>query len=315
MTSLDSTQLGAEKAGTTTPGSQPPQAQVQPGQSPSQTNVPGLPPTALSMQMQSMNDQYAQAQGMQSMGAMMDGSPGYQTGGPLMIDSMQPQGQHAAPENADPSQYGVSSLQDMAEQLARGYGLNFSRGSLVDAEGNFQQTPDQLASMQGPGGQDLSDTAANMNLVSQAINDRMVEQQQNKATAALQAGLGQVQERGRGSIAAMQSGFYQQMAANYTNPNLLPEQQDFSFWIQKEQMEEAIADRADELADQGDTGGGAGGGAPIVSQPTASNPTGSVDTGPQGKGDVVTTGPHAGQRPVYTYDPINQTTTISWEDA
>jgi len=27
----------------------------------------------------------------------------------------------------------------------------------------------------------------------------------------------------------------------------------------------------------------------------------------------VTTGPHAGQRPVYTYDPINKMTTVTWE--
>jgi hypothetical protein len=304
MTSLEAPQTAPQ------PGQTDPQAPVPPGVSPSQTNVPGLPPTALSMQVQSLNDQYQQAQqaggGMQALGAEL------QTGGPLMIDGGQQQGQRPAPQTPDKSQYGVSSLQDMAEQLARGYGLDFSRGSLINEQGNFQQTPDQLAA-----GGDLGDTAANMNLVSQAINDRMVEQQQNKATAALQAGIGQVQQRGRGSLAQMQSGFYQAMAANYTNPNLLPEQQDFSFWIQKDQMEEAMADRQGELADQAAAAGGGssyGGGAGYSSQPTADNPK-SSDTGPTGSGDVVTTGPHAGQRPVYTYDPINKTTTISWEDA
>jgi hypothetical protein len=273
------------------------------------------------MQMQSMNDQYQQDQERQSMGAMMDGSPGFQTGGPLMFNPPVPGSAGPVPldtQTPDPQQFGQSSLRDMAEQMARNYGLNFSRGSLVDEEGNFQMTPDQLAATSG--GADLSDTAANMNRIAQAMNDQRIQMQQDKATAALQAGAGMLQKRGRGSLAALQSNFYQAMAQNYTNPNLLPEQQDFSYWIQKDQMEEAETDR-DEEGEGGGTGGNgdgdtsASGGAPIVSQPTADDPFGSTDIGPQGKGDVVTSGPHAGQRPVYTYDPINKTTTISWEDA
>ena len=289
------------------PGQQNAQMPTAPGQSPSQTNVPGLPPTALSMQMQSMNDQYQQAQqaqqgGMQAMGA------GLQTGGPLTIV---PEG-GAKPGAGEDRGHGQMGLQDMAEQMARNYGLNFSRGSLVDNEGNFQMTPDQLAA----GGGDMDLIAADMNRISQAINDRQVEMQQDKATAALQAGLGTTQARGRGSLAALQSNFYQSMAQNYTDPNLLPEQQDFSFWIQKAGFDEAAETRKKEDAENG-LGGGSkpGGGAPIVTTPTATNPTGSTDTGPRGKGDVVTSGPHAGQRPVYTYDPINKTTTVSWEDA
>ena len=303
MTSLD-TQTTQGQAESTQPGTEQAQAPLQPGQSPSTGTVPGLPPTALSMQMQSMNDQYQQQQ--QAMGAEI------QTGGPLMIDQA---------GRGDAGEFGRTSLQDMAERLARSYGLQFSRGSLVDPEGNFQMTPDQMAA-QGGGDQGL--IAADMNRISQAINDRQVEQQQNKATAALQAGMGQVQQRGRGSLAAMQSNFYQQMAANYTNPNLLPEQQDFSFWIQKAGFDEAAATRAEQ--DQ-ETGGGAGGGGKhggtsLKTQRSAGQanpysdfiPPESTDTGPQGKGDVVTTGPHAGQRPVYTYDPIGQTTTVTWED-
>jgi len=282
------------------------------------TNVPGLPPTALSMQMQSMNDQYAQAQQqgeMEAMGATL-GPPLYiqppipgtpAGGGPVPLNTQTP----------DPQQFGQSSLRDLAEKMARGYGLNFSRGGLVDEQGNFKMTPDQLAM-----GGDLSDTAANMNRIAQAMNDQRIQMQQDKATAALQAGAGLLQKRGRGSLAALQSNFYQSMAANYTNPNLLPEQQDFSYWIQKDQMEEAELDRDEEPGGGGtgggDAGGGGGGhssGAPLVTTPTADDPFGSTDTGPRGKGDVVTTGPHAGQRPVYTYDPINKTTTISWEDA
>lgn len=307
MTSLDSTQQGAEQ-----PGEQPVQAPVPPGTNPAMTNVPGLPPTALSMQMQSMNEQYEQSQ-MQAMGAELT------TGGPLMLDSPIPGAAGPVPldtKTPDPQQFGQSSLRDMAEKMARQYGLNFSRGSLVDEQGNFQMTPDQLAQ-----GGDLSDTAANMNRIAQAMNDQRIQMQQDKATAALQAGAGLLQKRGRGSLAALQSGFYQAMAANYTNPNLLPEQQDFSYWIQKDQMEEAELDRDEESVGGGTGGGGSASGsagssgAPIVSQPTFDNPLGSTDFGPQGKGDLVTSGPHAGQRPVYTYDPINKTTTISWENA
>lgn len=306
MSSLD-TNTSQGQAENVQPGTQQAQAPLQPGQNPSMGNVPGLPPTALSMQMQSMNDQYQQAQQqaqMQTMGATL------QTGGPLTMTNEQTGSQFGAGE------FGRTSLQDMAERMARSYGLNFSRGSLVDSEGNFQMTPDQLASDGG----EMDTIAAQMNRIAQAINDRQVEQQQNKATAALQAGLGQVQQRGRGSLAGMQSNFYQSMAQNYTDPNLLPEQQDFSFWIQKAGFEEAEEQRLKEESALGGSGnagkpGYSSDGTPIVSNPTYGNSQGSSTTGPQGKGDVVTTGPNAGMRPVYTYDPINKTTTVSWEKA
>jgi hypothetical protein len=189
------------------------------GQSPSMGTVPGLPPTALSMQMASLNDQYQQRQQQAMMqqqgGALQQGTAGQQTTGT--------------------GEFARTSLQDMAERLAKGYGLEFGRGTLVNPEGDFMQTPEQLA---GQGG-DMATTAASMNQVARALNDRQLEQQQNQATAALQAGMGQVQQRGRGSLAAMQSGFYQAMAQNYTNPNLLPEQADFSFWIAKGALDEA----------------------------------------------------------------------------
>jgi hypothetical protein len=200
--------------------------QQQPGQSPSMGSVPGLPPTALAMQMQSLNDEYARAQGadggMQAMG-MQAGALGGA----------------GKPVNAD---YARSSLQDMAERLAKGYGLQFGRGSLVDEFGQFQQTPDQLAA-----GGDVSNTAASMNQISEVMNQRRIEQQQNKATASLQAGAGLLQQGGRGSLAALQSGFYQAMAQNYTNPNLLPEQQDFNYWIARDQLDEARADEIERL--------------------------------------------------------------------
>ena len=199
------------------PGQQPQQQPVPPGQSPATTNVPGLPPTALQQQASSLNEQYQQ------------GQQAFQA-------SLGPAGGVAQEQRG---QLGQTSLSQMAEQMAKSYGLDISRGSVVDEQGNFQQTPDQLATA------DLSsgDVAARMNYISQAINDQKVRQQQNKATAALQAGLSQVQSRGRGSLAAMQSGFYQSMAQVYTDPNLLPEQQDYSFWIQKDKLDEAASIR------------------------------------------------------------------------
>lgn len=244
------------------------------------------------MQMRSMDQQYQQQQ-QQQQGGMQGANMGAGTGGPLGLKGRG--GGH-----------GQQGLQDMAEQMARGYGLNFSRGSLVDAQGNFMMSPDQLA---GAGGK-MDVIAADMNRIAQAINDRQVEMQQDKATAALQAGAGLIQARGRGSLAALQSNFYQAMAQNYTDPNLLPEQQDFSFWIQKAGFDEAAKNR-------GGTGGSDGKDKPFhgAKMSTRSVPgQGNASfMGPTGRGDVVTYGPHAGQRPVYTHDPINKTTRVTWE--
>ena len=259
------------------------------------------------MQMRSMNNQYSEDRQQQEQGGRFALGAGMKTGGPLMLNSGLGKGE-----------FGRSSLQDMAERMARSYGLNFGRGSLIDSEGNFLSTPDQLASQ---GGGELDTVAANMNRIAQAINDRQVQQQQNKATASLQAGLGQVQQRGRGSLAALQSGFYQQMAANYTNPNLLPEQADFSFWIQKAGFDEAARNRQKEDDKNRGGGGGSGGGggrhysgAKMVSRKSAHHKNATV-SGPEGLGDIITSGPHKGQRPFYTYDPVNQTTTVSFRDA
>ena len=308
MTSLD-TQTTQGQAEQTQPGTAQAQAPLAPGQTPSMGTVPGLPPTALSMQMQSMNDQYQQAQqqqqqqggGLQAMGAGMGGSP----------STIDPNGFGGQGGPLGAGQYGRSSLNDMAERMAASYGLDFGRGSLIDADGNFLMTPDQLAA-NNPG-MDLGDVAANMNRISQAVNDRRIDQQQNKATAALQTGMGQLQQRGRGSLAALQSGFFQSMAQNYTNPNLLPEQQDFSYWIQKGQLDEE--ESALNGGSKGGGGGSGSGGAKLVTDDDIYNPGKGTVTGPRGKGDVLTSGPHAGQRPVYTYDPINQSTTVTWEDA
>ena len=324
MTSLDP-QTTQGEAESTLPGTAQAQAPVPPGKNPAMTNVPGLPPTGLAMQMSSLNEQIEQqrmddeAGGRQAMGAHVTrGTPQapdlFQpdpatSRGPTPIDTTGGAGDRGV---------GQSSLRDLAEQMARGYGLNFSGGSLVDDQGNFTMTPDQLTELQGEGG-DLSDTAANMNRIAQAINDQKIQMQQDKATAALQAGAGLLQKRGRGSLAALQSNFYQNMAAVYTDPNLLPEQQDFSYWIQKEGLEDAEEQREREDSGNGDGDGGGGGdgghqsGADIVTRDDPYNPGEGTSSGPEGLGDKVTSGPHKGQCPRYTYDPIAQSTTISWE--
>lgn len=301
MTSLD-TQTTQGQAEQQQPGDAQASSPLMPGQSPSQGAVPGLPPTGLAMQMQSLNDGYANAQ-QEALGAQMD------TGGPLFMEG-------ANQNNLPNTDYGRSSLKDLAERLAMGYGLRFGRGSLVDTQGQFMQTPDQLAGLQGgAGAQDFSvaDIAATMGQVSQQVTQRRYEMQQDKATAALQAATGLMGQRGRGSLAELQANFYQQMAANYTNPNLLPEQQDFSYWIARDKLDEAEA-----IAGVGGGDKNASGGTTqnreMKTQQTAGDRN-STDTSPTGAGDVVTSGPHAGQRPVYTYDPINQTTTVSWENA
>ncbi len=292
------------------PGQADPQQPVPPGTSPSQTNVPGLPPTALDQQITSLNDEYAAAQGQQLMGASLAGTGGYLG---LIPEPGAGSGAPAAGGGgAAPEQYGTTSLQDLAEKMASGYGLNFGRGTLVDQQGNFLQTPEQLAAVQGGAGQEgmgSGEIAASMNYIAQALNDQKIQGQQQKAIAALQTGLGLVQKGGRGSLAALQSGFFQNMASVYTDPNLLPEQQDFSYWIQKEQMDEAAAIRADDLTGLG--GGGMAAGSTIggFQQPTYGDSS-SVDTYP-GTG-VPTSGPNAGLEPYSIYDPVSKTTSTGY---
>ncbi len=286
----------------TTPGAEQPQAPVPVGKPPAMTNVPGLPPTGLQQQMSSLNQEYEQIQQREALGAGLVGGEagGRTTTGP---DMLVPEGPFAAPPAQGADNYAQSSLRDLGEKMARNYGLDFSRGTLVDTAGNFMQTPEQLA---GAGG-DVGTTAETMNYIAQAINDQRIQSAQDQATAALQTGAGLLAKRGRGSLAALQSGFFQAMAANYTNPNLLPEQQNFSFWIEEERYQEQQAIMEAELGRRGISVGGETGGVPGLAT------IGSVG-GKSGPGDVVTTGPHAGQRPVYTYDPIGKTTTTSWEN-
>jgi len=155
-------------------------------------------------------------------------------------------------------QVGTSNVAQLAQRLAQGYGLPIGRGNIVDEQGNFLVTPDQLSQQSGMG---LGETAAKMNYVSQALARAQTQQQQQKGIAAVQTGLGLVQKNARGSLAAMQSGMYQDLADLYSNQEYAAA--DFSYFIQKEQMDFArdMMRRQEKLAKKGGMMGSILGGA------------------------------------------------------
>ncbi len=193
------------------------------------TPAQGLPPTGLDQQLETLNQTYqAVAQ-----------TP--QVGFDVLAQQMQggvaealavPGGGPGGGAGGAPTPGGSTNVQQMARNLAQNYGLAIGRGNIVDAQGNFLVTPDQLASASGD---TIGETAAKMNYVSQALARQQTEQQQQKGIAAIQTGLGQVQERGRGSLASLQTGLYQDLADLYSNQEY--QAADFSYFIQKEQMD------------------------------------------------------------------------------
>jgi hypothetical protein len=110
------------------------------------------------------------------------------------------------------------------------------KDNIVDEQGNFLMTPDQMAAQSGMA---PADAAASMQYLSQAISRQQNEQQQAQGVAALQTGLGQVQSNARGSLAAMQSGFYQGLADMYSNKEYASA--DFSYFIQRDKEAAALA--------------------------------------------------------------------------
>lgn len=189
---------------------------------------PGLPQTGLQQQMQSLNALYS---GVQQ-------SPGGFNVRQSQFNQAQAQlggGSLPALGGGQGAQEPMGgSLDQLARNLAQRYGLPIGRGRLVDEQGNFLYTPQQLANASG-GSMTMGDAAASMNYIAQAIQRQQQEQQQAKGIAALQTGLGQVQSRGRGSLAGMMSGYYTGMADLYASQQY--EAADFSYYIQKEQME------------------------------------------------------------------------------
>lgn len=227
-TQLPPTQGATEPAGQT--GTPPPQ-QGNFG-TPQQTQQ-ALPATGSQMQMQTLNAQ------------MLPAAPTAPTQGGQSVPTPPPQTS------------GTTSLEGLAQSLAQSYGLPIGRGGLVDEQGNFLMTPEQIASASG-GQETMGSAAAKMNYISQAVNKQQNAAMQQKGIAALQTGLGLVQSRGRGSAAAMQSGFYEGLADMYSNQQT--DAADFTYFIQEEHLrrQEAIARKYEKAQKKKSKWGGIG---------------------------------------------------------
>jgi hypothetical protein len=222
----------------TTPGAPQQQAPA------SQQSQQGLPPTGLQQQMNSLNQFYSQVQGA-GQGTPGMGGLGFNVRGRQFATAQLQEDQGQLQQ--DEGQIGSSSIDQMARNLAQRYGMPIGRGRLVDDQGNFLMTPQQRADASG-GSVTLGEAAAQMNYIGQAISRRQNEEQQQKGISALQAGMGQVQSRGRGSLASMMSGYYEGIADLYANQEY--EAADFSYYIQKEQLDvqAELQRRAEKLA-------------------------------------------------------------------
>lgn len=213
-----------------TPPPAPPQGLQKglPSQSAGQQQQPGLPQTGLQQQLQSLNQYYGAVRGASVQGLGGIGFDPYTQ--LLQQQGLQQPGSAGTAGGQAGSQL---SIRGMAMNLAQRYGLSVGRGDIVDDQGNFLVTPDQLA--KASGGQETVGTAsAKMQMISQAITNQQNKSQQQKGIAAVSAGLGLVQSRGRGSLAAMQSGFYQDIADLYSNQEY--EAADFSFFAEEERF-------------------------------------------------------------------------------
>jgi hypothetical protein len=197
----------------------------------------GLPQTGLDAQLATLRARYAQVAGG------VPGQSSYLTGRtqPVTYDYVGDQAR-AASQNAflqqrafegDEQGRGGSSLNNMAQSLARNYGLPVGRGAqLVDENGNWLYTPQQIAEM-SQGKETIGTAAAKMQYIENALTEETNRDQQARGRSAIVAGMQQLQGRSRGSLAQMQSGFYQDLASLYSNEQYTSE--DFSYWIQREQ--------------------------------------------------------------------------------
>ena len=200
-----------------------------------------------------------------AMGQQPGAPQGQRNAGITQVGQGQPQGLPQAPSSqmtgapqAPGLPMGQTSLSSLAKTLAQSYGLPLGRQELVDAQGNMTATPDQIVAQSG-GKETLGSAAAKLNYISSAITQQQNQRQAQKAESALQAGLGQVRSRGRGSAAAMQSGMYQQLSQLYDNQEY--EAADFSYFIMKEQMDFQREQwrREDKAKKKGALGGAIGG--------------------------------------------------------
>ena len=201
-----------------------------------------LPATGLQQQAASIRQQSMSAQLSPSPQATIPPAPG---------------GAQASLSQPTPG-YGATSLSQLAQKLATSYGLSVGRNPLVDAQGNFTMTPDQIAAQSG-GKETQGSAAAKFNLIADAMQRQQQQQQMQKSQAALQAGLGLVQSRGRGSLAAMQSGYYQGLSNLYQNQQY--QAADFSYFIQAQKYQDAmdLMNKQMRMQKKGALGGALGG--------------------------------------------------------
>lgn len=186
-----------------------------------------------------------------------------------------------------PGTQGTNSLQQMANKLASQYGLQVGRGNLFDESGNPMQTPEQLAMASG-GAETMGTAAAKMQYIADAIAKQQTMDAQDKGIETLQAGIGLVQSRARGSAAALQSGLYSQMASQYANQEY--ESADFGYYIQREQqlIEQELQRKARKQAKKNAIGGVVAGVIGLAAAPM----TGGMSLGiaAQGLGQIGGTG-------------------------
>lgn len=231
----------------------PPTGQQQ--QSTGQQQVPGLPPTGLQQQLASMQQQYqaysqARVAGLGAIGVDVNaGARNNQASLRGGATRQQPGATQQATQTpgAPPAPMGTTSLQALAQRLASSYGLSVGRDQIVDAAGNFNFTPDQIAKASG-GADTMGTAAAKMNYIASAIQRQQNQQNLQKSEAALQAGLGVTSQRSRGSMVEQQQQFYQGLASLYQNQEY--EAADFSYFIQKEKqdIEAEMLRKAEKLA-------------------------------------------------------------------
>src|SRR5690606_946787 len=165
--------------GTGSPGSI---AGGMPGQQAPQT--PALPPTGLQQQLESLNSLYNTMNSQE--GVAFDPRVEAFNAAQNRPGGVELQGQGGA------QAIGSTSLDQLARNLAQRYGLTVGRGRLVDEQGNFLQTPDQLAAASG-GAVTSGQAAVMLQHIGEGMTRQQNEMAQNKSIAALETGLGQVQ--------------------------------------------------------------------------------------------------------------------------
>lgn len=259
--------------------------QSPPGQPQQQTATPGLPPTGLQQQLSSMQRQYsayskARIPGLGNIGVDVNANAGgnQQSLRAGLTGSQGGQAGQAGNQPGASLPQGQTSLQALAQRLASSYGLSVGRDQLVDASGNFNFTPDQIAKASG-GADTMGTAAAKMNYIASAIQKQQTEGNMKKSEAALQAGLGVVSKRGRGSAVEQQQQFYSGLANLYQNQDY--EAADFSYFIQKEKqdIEQQMMRKAEKLTKSKAKAGFWGGVAMTGINLAAGNYVGAVQSG------------------------------------